>query len=144
MIVVGQGPILRMIFHCNPTLKEILFCSLSCNEGNAMEFCIWHDSCVAVIWAKFHTHKRPCYAVKTKTKFPSNLNYNEKIAHEMGPMTKQSRPNSFHRPVGIYRIKFPSNLNYVKRSLVKNDPDFIYRLHNNSGVLNVFFFTKRL
>ena len=49
----------------------------------AMKFCIWHDSCAVVACAK-------CYSATTqwsytKTNFPSNLNYDWILIHEMSP-----------------------------------------------------------
>ena len=53
-----------------------------------MKFCTTHDSCAVVAYENFLA----IWLSHTKTNFPSNLNYDGKIIHEMGPWFDKS-PN---------------------------------------------------
>ena len=53
-----QGPISKMIYHCNLNSMEILFCSHpSCSKVITTKFCTWQN------YAKFYSDVIPCNGV---------------------------------------------------------------------------------
>ena len=84
--VQGLQPI-SQLFNCNLNLMEISFCShLSFRYMIAIKFCTCRNSTAVMTCAKFCSDKIPYNGVSyIKTNFPSNLNYDRKIIHEMGP-----------------------------------------------------------
>ena len=84
--VQSLGPISQMIFIRNSNSMEILSrFHRSCCEVITIKFCTWDESCAVMARAKFCSDMIPYNEVTFEIDFPSNLNYDGKIFHEMGP-----------------------------------------------------------
>ena len=78
----SQGPFSLRVCHRNSNSMEISFHShLDSNKKIATKFCTWHDSMCKKLW-RFGDQQWNY----SKAKFQSNLNCEQKIVNETGPL----------------------------------------------------------